>query len=157
VVIKLRDVEESDLPAFFEHQKDPIANYMAAFTAEDPADWSAFHDHWTRILADDGNVIQCITLPPDLVVGYVSSFEQFGEREVSYWVDRAHWNKGIATDALLQLLPRIETRPLYSRAAKDNFASRRVLAECGFVITGEGSGFAHARQKDTEEFVFTLL
>lgn len=156
MVIKLRDVEASDLPAFFEHQKDPIANHMAAFAAEDPADWSTFHDHWTRILGEGGNVIQCITLPSDLVVGYVSSFEQFGEREVSYWVDRAHWNKRIATEALLRFLPQIATRPLYARAAKDNVASRRVLEKCGFVITGEGSGFANARQADTEEWIFTL-
>lgn len=156
MVVQLRDAEESDLPTFFEYQKDPLANHMAAFTAEDPADWAAFHDHWTRILADDGIVKQCITLNQDLVVGHVSSFKQFGEREVSYWIDRARWNKGIATEALLQFLSRIATRPLYARAAKDNIASRRVLEKCGFDITGEGSGFANARQEDTEEFIFTL-
>ncbi len=156
MVVQLRPVEESDLPTFFEFQKDPVANYMAAFTAEDPDDWAAFHQHWTRILADDGIVKQCITLNHDLVVGHVSSFEQFGEREVSYWIDRAQWNKGIATEALLQFLPRIATRPLYARAAKDNIASRRVLEKCGFVITDEGSGFANARQEDSEEFIFTL-
>jgi len=156
VIVKLRDVKESDIFTFFEHQKDPLANHMAAFTAKDPADWEAFHDHWTRILSDEGIMKQCITLNQDLVVGYVSSFEQFGEQEVSYWIDRGHWNKGIATDALLQILPQIATRPLYARAAKDNIASRRVLEKCGFVITDEGSGFANARQADTEEFIFTL-
>lgn len=154
MAVTLRDVDESDLAIFFEYQQDPVANHMAAFTTEDPADWAAFHDHWTRILADDGIVIQCITLNQDLVVGHVLSFEQFGEREVSYWVERENWNKGIATDALLQFLPRIATRPLYARAAKDNIASRRVLEKCGFVITGEGRGFANARQADTEEFIF---
>lgn len=149
-------MQESDIPIFFEQQKDPLANHMAAFTAEDPADWAAFHDHWTRILADDGIVNRCITIDQDLVVGHVASFEQFGEREVTYWIDRAHWNKGIATDALSRFLPLIVTRPLCARAAKDNIASRRVLEKCGFVITGEGSGFANARQADTEEFIFTL-
>jgi RimJ/RimL family protein N-acetyltransferase len=128
---------------------------MAAFTPEDPSDWAAFRAHWSRILADDSVVMQAILLDQELV-GHVSSFELFGEREVSYWIDRVHWNKGIATAALLQLLPRIAIRPLYARAAKDNIASRRVLEKCGFAITGEGSGFANARQADTEEFIFTL-
>lgn len=157
MVVQLRDVHENDLPILFEYEQDPAANHMAAFTAEDPADWAAFHAHWMRILADDGIVKQCITLGQDCVVGHVSSFEQCGRREVSYWIDRAHWNQGIATKALSQLLTLESTRPLYARAAKDNLASRRVLEKCGFVITGEGSGFANARKTDTEEFIFTLV
>ena len=33
--VLLRDVEESDLPFFFEHQLDPEATRMAAFSARD--------------------------------------------------------------------------------------------------------------------------
>ena len=155
MTVTLRDVGESALPIFFRYEQDPVANHMAAFTSEDPSDWAAFRAHWSRILANDDVMMQAILLDQELV-GHVSSFEAFGEREVSYWIDRAHWNKGIATAALLQLLPRISVRPLFARAAKDNIASRRVLEKCGFSITGEGSGFANARQGDTGEFIFTL-
>jgi hypothetical protein len=34
--VLLRDVTEEDLPAFFEHQLDPDANRMAAFTSSNP-------------------------------------------------------------------------------------------------------------------------
>jgi hypothetical protein len=34
--VHLREVAESDLPIFFEHQRDPLAVHMAAFTAKDP-------------------------------------------------------------------------------------------------------------------------
>jgi RimJ/RimL family protein N-acetyltransferase len=156
MALTLRDVYESDLAVFFQHQQDPVANYMAAFTAEDPSDHQAFLDHWSRILADDSTLTQSISFD-GAVVGHVATFEQFGEREITYWVDRAYWNQGIATAALRQFLPRIATRPLYARAAKDNIASRRVLEKCGFVITGEGSGYANARGQDTEEFIFTLV
>lgn len=155
MTVTLGDVIESDLRVFFEHQQDPVANKMAAFTAEDPSDWVAFRDHWSRILADEEIRTQSVMLDQD-VVGHVGSFERFGEREVTYWIAREHWNKGIATAALLQFLPEIPTRPLYARAAKDNIGSRRVLEKCGFVITGEDSGFANARQAETEEFIFTL-
>ena len=45
--VQLRDVADGDLPIFFEHQLDPDANHMAAFTARDRDDFTA---HWTRIL-----------------------------------------------------------------------------------------------------------
>src|SRR6516162_4685906 len=39
--VMLRDVSETDLEIFFDHQRDPAANHMAAFTAKDPADRTA--------------------------------------------------------------------------------------------------------------------
>ncbi len=53
--IILRDVVDSDLPIFFEQQLDADANYMAAFTAKDPADRDAFMAHWARIRGDPSN------------------------------------------------------------------------------------------------------
>ena len=52
--VLLRDVTAGDLLTFFEQQRDPAANYMAAFTAEDPTDRDAFVAHWTGILGDAG-------------------------------------------------------------------------------------------------------
>jgi hypothetical protein len=48
--VVLRDVTEENLPIFFEHQRDPEANRMAAFAARDR---DAFMAHWTRILGDE--------------------------------------------------------------------------------------------------------
>jgi len=45
--VLLRDVEERDLPIFFEDQRNPVANEMAAFT---PRDRDAFMDHWAKLL-----------------------------------------------------------------------------------------------------------
>lgn len=151
----LRDVKSVDLPVFFEHQKDDIANQMAAFTSKDPTNWNQFCQHWDRILTDNTVITQAITLE-NIVVGHISSFIMFEEREISYWIDRAYWGKGIATDALKQFLSLVTIRPLYARAAKDNIGSRLVLEKCGFLITGEDKGFANARDKEIEEFIFTL-
>ena len=46
--------------------------------------------------------------------------------------------------------------PLYARAASDNAASIRVLTKCGFRIAGEGRGFAHGRNEETDEVVLRL-
>ncbi|SER17738.1 GNAT family N-acetyltransferase [Piscibacillus halophilus] len=151
----LRDIQEGDLPIFFEHQQDPISNYMAAFTSKNPSDWSQFCNHWNKILTEKTILKQSI-IQENKVVGHVISFDMFGEREVTYWINRESWGKGVATEALKQFLRLDPMRPLYARAAKDNIGSRRVLEKCGFFIVDEDKGFANARNMEVEEFVFIL-
>lgn len=153
--VLLRDVAVDDLPIFFEQQRDPTANRMAAFTSGDPADRDAFMARWAMILSDD-TITKKTVLHNGQVVGHVVSFAQFGEREVGYWIGREHWGKGIATAALSAFLRHIQVRPLYARAARDNIASIRVLEKCGFAITGEDRGFAEARGEEIEEVILTL-
>lgn len=153
--IVLRNVMEDDLPIFFEHQQDRESNHMAAFTSEDPYDWDRFMTHWNKILTNKEIMKQTI-IYEDHVVGHISSFEQFGEREVSYWIDKEYWGNGIATNALHEFLKHVTIRPLYARAAKDNAGSLKVLEKCGFKIIGEDSGFSNARGVDVEEYILTL-
>lgn len=153
--IELRDVVEADLSIFFENQLDPEANYMAAFTAKDPADRDAFIAHWRRILNDDGITNKTILFQGE-VVGSIASFEQEGELEVTYWLGKAYWGKGLATRALGKLLELVERRPLHARVAKDNIGSLRVLQKCGFIIVGEDKGFANARGTEVEEYLLQL-
>ena len=154
--VVLRDVIASDLPIFFEHQLDPEANRMAAFTAKDPANKDAFMAHWSRNLGNEASTIQTILFNGQ-VVGYVSSYvDEDGRLEVSYWIDRSYWGKGIASRALSLLLDYIKTRPLYARAAQDNIGSLRVLEKCGFTRVGENKDFANARGTEIKEYILRL-
>ena len=92
------------------------------------------------------------------MVGSIASFidQDFGKREVTYWIGREYWGKGIATKALSRFLRELKVNPTYARASKDNVASIRVLKKCGFKITGHGKGFANARGKEIEEVVLEL-
>lgn len=151
--VYLRVVIEEDLPVFFEQQLDPEANHMAAFTVEDPADREAFDDRWRRILAAETVIIRTIVWGGE-VAGHVLSYEEGGRPEVSYWIGRAYWGRGIATRALATFLAEVNTaRPIYARVAKDNVASLRVLERCGFRVTGEDVGFANARGEEIEELL----
>jgi RimJ/RimL family protein N-acetyltransferase len=153
----LRDVVDDDLPLFFEFQLDPDANHMAAFIARDPTDREAFTAHWNKILAEPTCIIRTIVCDGQ-VVGSVSSYEESGRPEVTYWIGRAHWGKGIATRALTAFLEQVNaTRPIYARVAKDNPGSRRVLEKCGFKVIGETKGFANARGEEIEELLLELL
>jgi len=151
----LRDVAETDFAIFFEHQRDADANRMAAFTAVDPADRSAFMDRWRRIL-DDETIIKKTVLYGGRVAGHVVSFLRFGHREVGYWIGREFWGRGVATASLAALLLMIPVRPLHARVAKDNLASIRVLEKCGFILCGEDRGFSNARGEEVEERLFVL-
>jgi RimJ/RimL family protein N-acetyltransferase len=155
--VVLRDVTEADLPIFFEQQRDPAANQMAAFTAKDPADREAFTAKWAKILGDD-TVTKKAVLVNGQVAGSVSAFVApwSGQLEVTYWLGREYWGRGIATKALTEFLGHLKARPVYARAAKDNTASIRVLAKCGFTISGHDKGFANARGEEVEEVVLRL-
>ena len=154
--LTLRPVVEDDLPLFFDFQLDPDANHMAAFIARDPTDRAAFTAHWNKILAEPTNIIRTIVCDGQ-VVGSVSSYVEAGKPEVTYWIGRAHWGKGIATRALTAFLAQANpTRPIYGRVAKDNLGSRRVLEKCGFRVIDEMKGFANARGQEIEELLLEL-
>lgn len=153
--VHLRRVIDNDLPIFFEHQRDPVAVHMAAFTVKDPSDRAAFDTHWGRILADDSTLIRTIVVDGQ-VAGSVFSYGPPGEIEVSYWLGREFWGRGIATAALAEFLKLQNTRPIYARAAKDNGGSLRVLVKCGFVVIGNDKGFANARGQEIEEYLLEL-
>jgi RimJ/RimL family protein N-acetyltransferase len=151
----LRNVTETDLPIFFEQQLDPKANHMAAFTTKNPEDKEAFNAHWARILANEANITKTI-VSEGQVAGYISSFIMFDKREITYWLGKEFWGKGLATTALSEFLGHITTRPLYARAIRDNLASIRVLEKCGFKIVGHDKGFANARGEEVEEVILKL-
>jgi RimJ/RimL family protein N-acetyltransferase len=150
--VKLREVREGDLEIFFEQQLDRDALYMAAFTSKDPADREAFQEHWGKILGDESITIRTI-LYQGRIAGHILSHAWFGDPEVSYWLGREFWGKGIASRALEEFLGVIEQRPLYARVAKDNVASLRVLEKCGFKVSGEDRGFSNARGQEVEEYI----
>ena len=151
----LRDVIASDLPIFFENQRDPQACWMAAFVAKDPQDQVAFDAHWAKIVADDSVFIQTIVVDGQ-VVGSVLGYLMFGEPGVVYWIGREFWGKGYATQALALFLELQKTRPLYARAAKNNLGSIRVLEKCDFKVIGADRGFANARGEAIDEVVLEL-
>jgi RimJ/RimL family protein N-acetyltransferase len=131
--VRLRPVEDADLPIFLAHQDDPIAAAMASFPTRAP---DAFYEHWGKIRADPTNVTRAIVVD-DEVVGDIVSWLDDGRRQVGYWIGRDHWGKGFATASLRLLLGEIIDRPVTAHVALDNIGSQRVVEKCGFVRIGE--------------------
>lgn len=92
----LRPVEVSDLDAIFEQMRDQESVRMAAFTAEDPNDRSAFDTHMAKIVSSSENTFLAI-IRDSRLVGTIASYPSDGATEVTYWIDRTCWGQGIAT------------------------------------------------------------
>ena len=139
----LRKVTDSDLPVFYEHQRDPLAVEMADFPARDH---DAFFAHWARVRADPANIYRTIEVDGEVAGNVVSWHGEEGQL-VGYWIGREYWGRGIATEALRRLVNEVvPERPLAALVAAGNIGSIRVLEKCGFVRVGE----------DEEGFVFRL-
>jgi RimJ/RimL family protein N-acetyltransferase len=153
--LALRAIDVSDLDAIFEQMRDPASVRMAAFTAPDPEDRSAFDAHMAKIMACSENQLWAISRDSRLV-GTIGSYLSEGATEVTYWIDRSCWGQGIATQALGLLLNDISVRPIQARVASDNAASLRVLQKMGFQPIATEVSFAPGRAAEIEETVLEL-
>ena len=150
--VRLRPVETGDLPRMYSMQLDPEANRMAVTI---PRTGEAFDSHWAKALDDPRNIVWVILVGEELV-GTISCFPMDGQDHVGYWIDRAHWGKGIASRALSLLLLEVVKRPLVASVATSNGASLRVLQKCGFVVERVRLSPASERYPECEEAVLVL-
>ena len=153
--ITIREVESSDLETFYEHQLDAEAIRMAAFVCEDPKDKVAFDAHWNKIL-NSSQITQRTIVAEGQVAGHIACYPHGENMEVTYWLGREFWGRGLATQALNRMLHLVVDRPIFARAATDNIGSIRVLQKCGFKIIGNDKGFANGRGEETEEYILRL-
>jgi RimJ/RimL family protein N-acetyltransferase len=146
--VRIRSVEDADLPIFLAHQDDPVAAAMAAFPTRAP---DVFYEHWATIRSDPTNYTRTI-VADDEVVGDIVSWLDHGSRQVGYWVGRDHWGKGYATAALRLMLDEITDRPITAHIVPANIGSQRVVEKCGFLRVGE-----EVADDGVHELVFRLV
>jgi RimJ/RimL family protein N-acetyltransferase len=156
IEIVLRPTEISDLEKLFIFQLDDDANYLAAFTSKDPSDKTAYFQKYTKLLSNPTINNQTIIVN-NTIAGSIAKFEMNGDAEITYWIDKKFWGKGIGTTALKKFLSIENTRPIFARVAFDNFGSQKILEKSGFTKVGSDKGFANARQTEIEEFIYKLV
>ena len=81
--VALRPVDDPDLDALFDQMRDPESVRMAAFTAENPDDRTAFDVHMPKVRTLPEVTNRIITLDGRLV-GSIASFVVDGDTEVTY-------------------------------------------------------------------------
>jgi len=150
--VRLRPIQPEDLDSMFEMQLDLESNRMAV---TNPRTAEAFHLHWEKVLADPGITAWAI-LYGELLAGSISCFPMDGQDHVGYWIDRAYWGMGIASQSLQLLLKEVAKRPLVAVAASSNMASLRVLQRCEFAVEKVRPSAATDRFPECEEVVLVL-
>ncbi|MEN8187868.1 MAG: GNAT family N-acetyltransferase [Bacteroidota bacterium] len=153
--MELRLTNPNDLETLFLFQLDEEANRLAAFTSKKPSDKNTYIEKWTRLLSDEKVNIRTILFKKE-IVGSIAKFEMNGNAEITYWIGKEFWGKGIASSALKKFLEIERTRPIFGRIAFDNLGSKKVLENCQFSKIGIEKGFANAREKEIEEFIYKL-
>lgn len=151
----VRPLREDDLPALFEFQLDDEARHQAAFVGEADRDRDAYVDRHLKHLNDPAITNFAVELDGELV-GSLGTFPIEGDTELTYWIRRDVWGRGVATAAVAALLEEVTVRPLHARVVDDNIGSIRVLERNGFVRIGSEDSFADGRQATVTELIYVL-
>lgn len=154
--IELRDLDDDDLDAIFEMMRDRVAVEMAAFTAADPDDRAVF-DEWIARERAAPDVALYVVTENGGFAGTAALFSADGDREVTYWIARHAWGRGVASEALRILVSREPERPLFARVAAENAASLAVLTKAGFTEVSRDIEFAPGVGREVEEIVMVLV
>jgi len=101
-----------------------------------------------------------VTVPGVGVIGAAGMGEHEGQPELGYWIARAHWGRGYATEAagsVLRIARALGHRRVVAGHFVDNPASGKVLRKVGFVPTGRpGQRFSAARGHAVESVEYAL-
>jgi len=153
--VALRPVEIADLDAIFDQMRDRESVHMAAFTAEDPNDRSAFDAHMEAIMSSSENRIWAITA---ILVRRHDRQLRLGRSDRGHLLDRPHALGARDRHPGPRLLLEEETpdRPIRARAASDNPGSLRVLRKVGFHPIATEVSFAPGRAAEIEETILEL-
>ena len=114
-----------------------LAHTPWPYTAQDARAYAA--------LPVDPRLPRCLITRPHAaagvqVIGGISLLDDRGDVALGYWVARAHWGQGYATEAaraMLTMARVIGHHRILASHFHDNPASGRVLARLGFRATGE--------------------
>lgn len=155
VAVTLREQRGADADTVFDWMRDPVAVRLAAFTHGDPDDRERF-DAWLARILGNPDITQRVIEVDGEMVGTIATFTLEGDREVTYWIDRARWGQGIASAALAAMLDLDGTRPIMGRAASANLGSTAVLRRAGFVEIGRDVDFAEGVGAEVEVTTFRL-
>jgi RimJ/RimL family protein N-acetyltransferase len=134
-LIQQKRVGLADAPILFESWGHRPENF-AYLTARCFADLGDARTYAAGLLQTPSSLAFHIVEPLGNVVGIVKAAVQGHRAQVGYVVDKPHWGKGFATDAVRQIVAVLEATPTISRiwatCALDNPASARVLEKAGF-------------------------
>lgn len=141
----LRPYGQDDAPYIVALLDDPV---MADFLMVTPQPFVEFDARqlvkaaWRRLTTGRGFDLLAVARDGGALVGSagISLHDEGARGELGFWIGRAHWGRGYATEATSRVVSFARDSLTVSRitatATVDNAASRRVLDKLGFIETG---------------------
>lgn len=136
----LRPWRVEDAEDLYELAKDPEVGPAAGWPAHKDAEESrqiiltvlAAPETYVMIRKEDGNLIGSIGLK----FGEDSTSELQDEPELGYWIGRAYWGRGYATEAakamIIRAFEECHAHAVWCCHYEGNHRSQRVIEKCGF-------------------------
>lgn len=153
MTLELRPIPDSDAAAYLDMFNDPTVARNAG-TVPHPIDLDWIMDRLaTRRAGEaDGTMADRGLYLDGVLVGSTGWFIRDHGLEIGYTIHRDHRGKGLATKAC-RLAVRLarehrRTGPVFANHFQDNPASGRVLAKCGFIVTGDSVATSKGRDGD---------
>lgn len=136
-MIELRDFTPSDTDALVRIlNDDEVVRYLSTkipspYTAKD-ADWwinEGSKNGLIKAIACDRQLIGCIGVVP-------GEHEYHRSGEIGYWLDRAYWQRGLMSKAIVLITDEVfattSMNRIFGTVFSDNLASQKLLEKCGF-------------------------
>ncbi len=141
---RLRSWREGDEPALVRHADDPAIWEQVRDLFPTPYTWEDAEE-WIELACQGPEVTDFAIDVEGEAVGGIGFAQQSDvnrcSAEIGYWVGRAWWGRGLATEALIALSAAVfalhpEILRIYAVPFADNLASRRVLEKSGYRLEG---------------------
>ena len=132
--VRIRPVEDDDLPIFLAHQDDPIAAAMAAFPTRAP---DVFFEHWAKIRADPINYHPRRSWRTARSSATSSAGSTTADARSATGSAATTGGRGTRRRPSDSCSTRSRTGRSRRTSPLDNIGSQRVVEHCGFVRVGE--------------------
>jgi 8-oxo-dGTP diphosphatase len=147
--LRLRRLTEADIPAIVELAGDwDVARYTAfiphPFSDENACEFLAKSSQ--RLAKGRGLPLAIERRFEGGLIGVIDGSLEMdgGSAETGYWIGKAYWGHGYATEALRYFVPllfaHLDVPKLYATVRTENAASGRVLEKAGFIPAGTAIG-----------------
>ncbi|MCK0069020.1 GNAT family N-acetyltransferase [Kordiimonas laminariae] len=158
--VSIRNMVGADIEPLAKFHTDEEAAWLAGGGAIS-GDTATHVARFARLLDDESGELLLRTIIVDgEVAGYIATFLREDAREISYWLGRQFWGKGIVTHALkvflLQVKEIFPDQSIYARVVESNIGSAKVLEKTGFRSLREEQFFSEARQGEVSETLYIL-
>ena len=163
--LMLRPYGQDDAPYIAALLDDPV---MADFLMVTPQPFVEFDARqlvkaaWRRLATGRGFDLVIVAKDGGAPLGGVGvGLHDDGTRaELGFWIGRAHWGRGYATEAASRMVgfarDALGVARITATAAEGNAASRRVLDKLGFIETGRSERNVPSTGEDRKVILFEL-